>query len=125
MAVIGCVLIIDAEIANWTSLGEALRDVEYDVMAAVNGAEAFTLMTERLPDILLLDMRMPALESWAFTESVRSRWGSSVPIAMMTAGYRERLWAGELAADAVLPKPFDLGQLYAVVRRLTHARTIL
>ncbi len=94
---------------------DALERKGYRVVKANNGEEALQRMEEELPQLILLDMRMPVMDGWTFTQIVRDHFGRGIPIVVVTAADDSSLRASEIGADADLGKPFELEQLYEVV----------
>jgi DNA-binding response OmpR family regulator len=98
----------------------ALIDEGYDVVLASNGSEALTAAVDAPFDIVLLDMRMPVMDGWAFAQAYRSRFGPRVPVIVVTAAQKAASRAAEIDADGYVAKPFGLDELFAVVER--HVR---
>lgn len=94
---------------------EALVRRGYRVARARHGEEALQRIAETEPQLILLDMRMPVMDGWAFARAFRERYGRRIPIVVVTAAEDSRLRADEVGADADLGKPFELEQLYEVV----------
>lgn len=94
---------------------DALTRKGYSVLKANNGEDALKKMEETLPQLILLDMRMPVMDGWTFTQIVRDRFGRGIPIVVVTAADDSKLRAAEIGADADLGKPFELEELYEVV----------
>jgi CheY-like chemotaxis protein len=111
------ILIIDDDPAILATVVEILRDEGYRVRTASNGLEGLEALEERLPALVLLDMRMPVLDGWGFVRALRER-GLHVPFVVMTAAQDARRWAQEVGASGSLPKPFDLLELLAIVEQL-------
>jgi CheY-like chemotaxis protein len=74
-------------------------------------------MADRLPALVLLDMRMPVLDGWGFAAAVRQQ-GLPVKILVMTAAQDAAAWAAEIGADGYIAKPFDVSDLLEAVYRL-------
>jgi two-component system, chemotaxis family, chemotaxis protein CheY len=110
------ILVIDDDPAILTTVAEILNDEGYVVWKAGNGMEGLASLEQRLPALILLDMRMPVLDGWGFVRALRER-GLDVPLVVMTAAQDARRWAHEVGATGVLPKPFDLLELLAVVEQ--------
>lgn len=89
------------------------------VLAAANGDEAMTLAEGILPDLILMDMKLPRLDGLALTRVIRSHpILSNVPIVAITGMvtpqfHREVLNAG---CDDCLDKPIDFERLEKLVR---------
>jgi DNA-binding response OmpR family regulator len=115
------ILIVEDDEAIRTMLEDLLRDQQYSVAAAADGAEALALIAERLPDLVVLDLMMgPGMSGWKFLEAHGERRElTSVPVLVLSAsgptGLRE---ASELGAPVFLAKPFVVDELLSEVRRL-------
>jgi two-component system, chemotaxis family, chemotaxis protein CheY len=109
------VLVVDDDAGIRDVLDLALTDAGYAVALAADGATALTMIDAVAPDVILLDMRMPVLDGWAFAEAYRRRPGRSAPIVVMTAARDAPEHAAQIAATAYLAKPFDLADLLACV----------
>ena len=119
----GRVLVIDDDEQILSLVSEALRCEGYEVWEARNGAAALDLLWQswdRQPDVILLDMRMPSVDGWQFTEAYRVLPVQQAPIMVMTAAWWAEERAAEVEADDVLPKPFELGDLLEHVSRLRN-----
>ena len=99
----------------------ALAEEGYAVVAAADGAAGLAAAAREPPDVILLDMRMPGMDGWAFARAYRQRPGGQAKLVCMTAAQNAAAWGREIGADATLPKPFDLTTLFAVVDRTLHA----
>ena len=104
------VLIVDDEPDIRATVSAMLEIEGYEVDEAANGADALQAMERQEPDLILLDMRMPVLDGWAFAREMRSR-GHVTPIVVMTAARDAARWASEIAAAAFVSKPFGFDDL--------------
>jgi CheY-like chemotaxis protein len=109
------ILVVDDDPNLLLLMKEALSSRLYRVATAKDGVEALERLEEELPQLILLDMRMPVMDGWTFTKVLRERHGRSIPVVVITAAEDSTLRADEVGADADLGKPFDLQQLYDVV----------
>jgi CheY-like chemotaxis protein len=109
------VLVVDDDIDLLELVGEALSRRGYRVAQARDGEEALRRVAQAEPQLILLDMRMPVMDGWAFARALRERYGRRIPIVVMTAAEDSLLRAAEVGANADLGKPFELSRLYEVV----------
>lgn len=87
----------------------------YRVVGASNGREALQEMDREIPDVILLDMRLPVMDGWQFASELHARNHNSVPIVVMTAlGARDI--ARQIGARAYLQKPFNIDDLLKIVK---------
>ena len=108
------VLVVDDDPPILAAVSDILTDEGYRVLTAQNGAEALEVVTQEVPQVVLLDMRMPVMSGWTFAEEARRR-GLDLHILVMTAAQDAKAWAREIHADGVVPKPFDLDELLLAV----------
>jgi CheY-like chemotaxis protein len=111
------VLVVDDDATVRAYIGMALEEIGHEVMAAEHGIAALIILESRLPDVILLDMRMPQMDGWEFAQRYRDRSGPKAPIVVMTAAQDAAQRAAQIAADSYLAKPFDLTALYECVER--------
>ena len=116
------VLVVEDDADLSTLIAMILMDAGYAVRSAGDGARALERVGERMPDVILLDMRMPVMNGWEFPREFRARHGRAAPIVVVTAAENARLRAAEIEADGWLEKPFELEDVIAVVARFASAR---
>jgi CheY-like chemotaxis protein len=107
----------DADLVALVSL--VLQEDGYRVKIACNGREALAKLGHDLPDLILLDMKMPVMNGPEFARELEVRYGRQAPIVVLTAAADAHRRAAEVGADAWLGKPFDPDALLSTVRRYT------
>ena len=124
------ILVVDDDDAIRTCVAALLREEGYEVLSAANGLEAIELLAAANwpdgasgdgPDLILLDLHMPALDGRGFTREYRLRPGPHAPILVMTAAPDAAQRAAEIEAHAVLAKPFDIDHVPETVRQCLAA----
>ena len=116
------VLVVDDEPQIQRFLKPSLAAAGYDVVSAVNGAEALKAAATQAPDVILLDLGLPDMDGKDVIAELRG-W-SKVPIVVLSARDREteKIAALDLGADDYINKPFGIGELMARLRTaLRHA----
>ena len=111
------ILVVDDDRTIRDLVTRVLQSRGYAVIPAATALDALGSMVERLPDLILLDIMMPVMDGRDMLERVRhSTRSSGIPVVIMSAA----VVRGEHVdgADAVLAKPFDLGELVDTVDRL-------
>jgi CheY-like chemotaxis protein len=95
-----------------------LEGAGYLVREAANGVEALQRVQQESPGAILLDMKMPVMDGWAFAAQYRATAGQQAPIIVMTAAHEAAARAREVDAMEVLSKPFEIDDLLASVCRV-------
>jgi DNA-binding response OmpR family regulator len=111
------VLVIDDERDLRECLCELLSEENYTVSAAADGAEALAIMSQRRPDLVIMDLRMPRKSGWDLMRSMRENTElSAVPVIVLSANL-----STPPPGDAVwLKKPVSPDLLLTTVRGLTR-----
>src|SRR5665647_3644742 len=95
----------------------ALEMEDYRVEVAANGVEALEMVAASMPDLVLLDVKMPVMDGRTFAREYQARHNHPVPIIVMTAAADARMRAHEMGATGWIGKPFDLDELLETVGR--------
>ena len=117
------VLVVDDDAAIRQFIQMALEGSGYEVATAEDGQEALAAVRASPPRIILLDMRMPVMDGWAFTRAYRETPPPHAPIVVLTAARDAGEYASDVDADAFLAKPFNLRELLGLVGRLSRDET--
>ena len=121
----GRVLVVDDEQGVRQLLARLLTMQDYEVIEAEDGDTALKLLDTREPDIVLLDVMLPAQDGLDVLSEIRSR--SNVPVILLTAKAAEsdRVVGLRMGADDYVVKPFSSAELAAriesVLRRSRSA----
>lgn len=105
------VLLVEDEDDIRENTAELMRIMGYEVLEAAS-AEAALALLERRPDIVLTDLQLPGLGGEALAHAARQRLPRARIAFMSGASHASS------AADALLPKPYDAGQLQALLEKL-------
>lgn len=110
------ILVVDDQKGMRLLFEEVLTHHGYRVATASDGSEALDFVAQSLPDLVLLDMRMPGLSGPETLYELRAKY-PALPVVMVTAELDDVNWARveKLGVQGKLNKPFDLGDLVRVV----------
>ncbi len=102
-------------------LERTLQAEGFDVSLAADGAAALVQAERHAPDVIVLDVALPALDGLAVCRRLRGK-GLATPILMLTArdAVPDRVAGLEAGADDYLVKPFAVQELIARLRALTR-----
>jgi DNA-binding NtrC family response regulator len=111
------VMVVDDERDILTCMHEVLDKEGYRVTAVVSGGEALDLLAEDLPDLVVLDLRMPQISGVEVLQDIR-RKHPELPIIVCSAlqSYRNDIEIVSANVAAFLDKPIDFDALAAAVR---------
>lgn len=107
------VLVADDDRAIAAIIGIVVEEAGYTPLYAHDGAEALALARERHPALIITDLMMPVLDGAGLVAALRLD-GELPPVVVVTAAPAR---AAALGADAVLPKPFRIEALEAILAR--------
>lgn len=111
------VLVVDDDQDVREVICEVLERAGIRVASAEDGARALESVRSELPDLILLDLRMPIMSGAQFLPRLRALdHGGEVPVVVMSAFADLKESAG-LDSQACLKKPFSLAELFEVVER--------
>jgi two-component system response regulator MprA len=113
------VLIADDDRAIRDALTRALGLEGYDVVQAVDGNTALSLIESARPDVAILDVMMPNVDGLTVCRVLRAE-RNRLPVLMLTARTEtpDRVAGLDAGADDYLAKPFELDELLARLRAL-------
>jgi two-component system KDP operon response regulator KdpE len=111
------ILVVDDEPRVVRLVGEVLKAVGYQVIAAASGEPAIEMVALEQPDLVLLDILLPRGPD-GYEVCRRIREFSEVPVIMLTAKAQESdvLYGFDMGADDYLTKPFSAKELVARVK---------
>lgn len=114
----GYILVVDDDADFRSFLGETLIAMGYAVVEAENGQQALEKLEEWLPELVLLDLKMPVMSGWAVLEALKKMpHASSIPVLVISAYGFE--WEADLiGAAGYVGKPLNVAALEQKVRDL-------
>lgn len=117
------ILIADDNKQITSILDNYCKNEGFDTVIANDGDSAFSLFSEKSPDLVLLDVMMPKRDGFEVCREIRKL--SNVPIIMITARGEdfEKIMGLDIGADDYIVKPFSPGEVVArvkaILRRIT------
>jgi len=113
------ILVVEDDIDTSEMLSAYFEAQGYEVLAAAWGEDALRVAQKTLPDLVVLDIRLPDIDGYEVCRRLRShRRTESVPIIFLTERRERinRLTGLELGAVDYITKPFDIQELRLRVR---------
>jgi CheY-like chemotaxis protein len=85
-------------------------DFDVELYEVENGEDAVRLADEKIPDLILMDLKMPVMDGWLATQIIKSNSKlSAIPIIALTAQAMkgDRAKALEAGCDDYIAKPLE------------------
>jgi DNA-binding response OmpR family regulator len=112
------ILVVDNDLIISDMVKIVLENYDFDVKCASNSHDAIDVALQWSPNLILLDIRMPAINGFTITERIREY--SSTPIILLSGtGEKNDLVKGfDAGARDYILKPFSSHELLAHVNAL-------
>jgi CheY-like chemotaxis protein len=122
------ILVVDDEADTRELLRQGLEYCGATVSVAGSAAEAVEALMAQIPDILISDIGMPAVDGYDLIRQVRrlpATDGGKIPAIALTAYTRteDRLQALRAGYDMHVPKPVELAELVAVAASVVRRKS--
>jgi CheY-like chemotaxis protein len=119
------VMVVDDEADVRLIARLVLGAAEYEVVEIDSGTAALAALSAGpLPDVLLLDVRMPGLDGWGLLREIRADPSlADLPVVVFTADMSVRREAPEelTTRDVLITKPFQADDLLRAVQEAVGA----
>ncbi len=119
------ILVVDDD-KNTRKLMRAVLEVEnYTVSTASNGEEALNTLDREYIDLIVLDVMMPRMDGYTFTETLRQN-GNDLPVLMVSAKQlpTDRRQAFVSGTDDYMTKPIDEQEMLLRIKALLRRAKI-
>ena len=112
------VLIVDDQYGIRILLNEVLQKEGYDTYQAANGLQALEIVQENVPDLILLEMKIPGLDGLEILKRVKALYPDMKGIIMTAYGELDMIQeAMDLGAITHFAKPFDIVDIREAVKK--------
>jgi two-component system alkaline phosphatase synthesis response regulator PhoP len=121
------VLVVDDELHIVHVVAIKLRNNDYEVISAENGAEAFKLACTEKPDIIVTDFQMPVMTGIELVEKIRQcDQIKDIPVIMLTARSFaiEEQQREDLQISQCLSKPFSPKELLGNIEDILYHKAV-
>ncbi|MBO8158605.1 response regulator transcription factor [Thermosyntropha sp.] len=119
----GKILVVDDEESLVRLITYNLNKEGFETLKAYDGVEAYNLVKENNPDLIILDLMLPERDGLEVCKQLRSE-NINTPIIMLTAKDEEidKVLGLELGADDYVTKPFSVRELVARVKAVLRRK---
>lgn len=108
------ILLVEDNEPSRDALGRRLRRRGYEVLPAIDGAEAVTAARDMKPDLILMDLGLPVVDGWEATRQLKADAATqNIPIIVLSAHAmtNDREQALHAGADDFDSKPIHFERL--------------
>jgi DNA-binding response OmpR family regulator len=92
-------------------------DENFHLLFAHDGQEALKMAGKEMPDLMLLDVKMPGMDGIEVCEAIKKKLPSTVVIILSSMALEQDLLSGfKCGADDYITKPFSVGNLKSRVK---------
>ena len=115
------ILIVEDNPRNMKLVRDVLQVKGHTTLEAVNAEDGIVLATERIPDLILMDIQLPGMNGIDALRVLRGDPATAgIPVAAVTASVmqQDRRMITEAGFDAYIGKPINLREFIETVRTL-------
>lgn len=119
------ILVVEDEPAIQELIAYNLKQAGHQALRADNAEQALNLVSNALPDLVLLDWMLPGLSGIEFARRLRAdKRTRTIPIIMLTArsDEQDKLAGLDTGADDYITKPFSPRELMARIKAVLRRR---
>jgi len=115
------ILVVDDSADNVAVISLDLQQQGYRVVTASNGEDAIVVATQTMPNLILMDINLPALDGLGATRRIRETEAlREVPVIAITAfgteGFQRAAY--DAGVSGYLTKPLDFDRMHQLIARL-------
>ncbi len=119
------ILVVEDEPAIQELLSFNLQQAGHHTLKAASAEQAFSLLRDTLPDLILLDWMLPGVSGIEFARRLKAdAYTKAIPIIMLTARGEEqdKIVGFDTGADDYITKPFSPRELMARIKAVLRRR---
>ncbi len=114
------VLIVEDETASLNLLAGYFEAENYIVYKAVDSSEAESILSTKVVDVVLLDIRIPGKDGLALTREIRGNSDIGIILVTQKKDDIDKIVGLEMGADDYVTKPYNPRELLVRVKNLLH-----
>ena len=117
------ILVADDEQEIRNLLDHFLKGQGYEVILASDGNEALKLASEKNPQVIILDIKMPSLDGLEVCKRLKEKEQTKlIPVIVITGFEDNKMEALNIGADDFVNKPFDMAEISSRVKSALRIR---
>jgi DNA-binding response OmpR family regulator len=109
-------MVVDDDVMNREVMEAFLTFEHFQVILANNGHRALECLNQDMPNLIILDLRMPDMNGAEVCRIIKSRF--SIPVFIITGmdSPQERAECKAAGADEFIPRPFEVDMLISRIK---------
>lgn len=111
------VLLVDDEKDFVTTVSDRIKECRFESDTALSGEQAIELVTNQVPDVMVVDLKMRGLDGLQVLKHVKKKY-PDIQVIILT-GYgslQDKVTAISLGAFAFMEKPLDFDDLVRTIK---------
>ncbi len=115
------ILVVDDSSVNNLLMQNILEEEGYTILTVESGKEALSMIRQKSPVLVILDIMMPDLDGFEVLENLKTENKTmNIPVMMLTArnNSRDKQKALALGALDYIIKPIDIPDVIARIKRI-------
>ena len=120
------ILLVEDNETNRDMLRRRLERKGYTVVTAQDGEQGYSLAYSEKPDLVLMDISLPAMDGWQVAELLKAHEATRhIPIIVLTAHalVSDRAKASEMGCSDYETKPVEFARLTEKIENLLFQKT--
>ena len=98
-------------------LAELLQSYNYTVLTSSNGIEVLETLKVRMPDLLIIDRKMPEMDGLECIQEISSA-NYNIPIILASGSPTDSGKIDKVNVNKIINKPYNFEELLSLVREL-------
>jgi two-component system, cell cycle sensor histidine kinase and response regulator CckA len=98
-------------------LAELLQSYNYTVLTSSNGIEVLEMLKIRMPDLLIIDRKMPEMDGIECIQQIESAH-YNIPVILASGSPAENSQIKKINVNKIIDKPYNFEELLSLVREL-------
>jgi len=112
------ILICDDSQTDLANLRHTLKNIDCEVLTAVDGNEAVAKAKAEQPDLIFMDIVMPGMDGYAACRALSSDPETQhIPVIFVSSKHQkaDRLWAQMQGGKSLIAKPYQADDILAIL----------
>ena len=117
------IMIVEDSPTQAENLKYILEEQGHQVIHAVNGKDAFAILIDQKPDLIMSDIIMPEMDGFELCSKIKANERlRSTPVILLTSfsDPQDVIRAVQCGADLFITKPYDEKHLLTTIKHLLH-----